>query len=37
VMPTLPEGDTGLLAPPTPDQQSPPGGPHDPVGTGPQS
>jgi len=37
VMPTLPEGETGLIAPPTPDQQSPPGGPQDPVGTGPQS
>ena len=37
VMPTMPEGETGLLAPPTPDQESPPAGPHDPIGTGPQS
>jgi hypothetical protein len=36
VMPTLPEGETGLIAPPTPDQQNPPSGPQDPVGTGPQ-
>jgi hypothetical protein len=37
VMPTLPDGETGLIAPPTPDQPSPPGGPQDPIGTGPQS